>query len=259
MRSTFRPILMVLGLSAFALACNRGGGEPEDTPIVIEENEPIALGEPTEPTAEEVDVVDEPRVITRTVVVRERPAPTPTREQPRAEEPARPTRPSAIPSGVSIPISLLTNIDSQDNNVGDAWTGRVTRDVVVNGFVVIPGGSTVSGVITAMDEGDGDGVGSITLDARSVETVSGTRSLAASPAAVGQVYEDNSFPARETAIGAGAGAVVGAIVGGKKGAAIGAATGAAGGAAMGTARNQREVRAGAGTSFTVETQSPVDI
>ena len=211
MRFTLRPILMVLGLAAFALACNRGGGEPEDTPIVIEENEPIALGEPTAPTAEEVDIV-EPRVVTRTVVVRERPAPTPRREEPRNEEPARPTRPSAIPSGISIPISLLTNIDSQNNNVGDSWTGRVTRDVVVNGFVVIPGGSTVTGVITAMDEGDGDGVGSITLDARSVETVSGTRSIAASPAAVGQVYEDNSFPARETAIGAGAGAVLGGIV-----------------------------------------------
>lgn len=258
MRSTYRPFLIVLGLAAVALACNRGGGEPEDTPIVVEENEPITLGEPTSPTAEEVDVVDEPRVITRTVVVRERPAPT-RREQPRSEEPARPTRPSAIPSGISIPISLLTNIDSQDNNVGDSWTGRVTRDVVVNGFVVIPGGSTVTGVITAMDEGDGDGVGSITLDARSVETVSGTRSIAASPAAVGQVYEDNSFPARETAIGAGAGAVLGAIVGGKKGAAIGAAAGGAGGAAMGTARNQREVAAGAGTSFSVQTQSPVDL
>ncbi len=263
MRSLIRTILLGLMVApGLALACNRSGGEPEDAPIVVEENEPIALGEPVPATApEEVEVVPEPRVVTRTVVVRERPAPAPTqpREEPRAEEPARPTRPTAIPSGTSIPVSLLTQLDSEHNNVGDSWSGRVTRDVVVNGFVVIPGGSTVSGVITAIDEGDGDGVGSITLDARTVETVAGSRAIAASPAAVGEVYEDQGFPARETAIGAGAGAVLGGIVGGKKGAAIGAAAGGAGGAAMGAARNDREVRATAGTGFTVQVQSPVGL
>ena len=259
MRTMIRSSLIALAIPALALACSRGGAPEEDTPIVIEESEPIALGEPAAPTAEEVDIVEEPRVITRTVVVRERPAPARREEPERREEPARPTRPSAIPSGTSIPVSLLTGLDSERNNVGDAWSGRVTRDVVVNGFVVIPGGSTVSGVITAIDEGDGDGVGSITLDARSVTTVSGERALAASPAGIGEIYEDEGFPTRETAIGAGAGAVLGAVVGGKKGAAIGAAAGGAGGAAMGTARNDREVRASAGSVFTVQVQSPVSL
>jgi len=263
MRSVIRTSMLsmfVLGLSAFALAaCNRGADEAEDTPIVIEESEPIALGEPQEPGADEVEFVEEPRVITRTVVVRERPAPAPRPEQPRDEAPAAPSRPSAIPAGTGIPVSLLTQIDSQNDDVGATWTGRVTRDVVVNGFVVIPGGSTVTGVVTAIDEGDGDGVGSITLDARTVETVSGSRSLAGAPVGVGQVYEEGGFPARETAIGAGAGAVLGGIVGGKKGAVIGAAAGGAGGAAMGAARTDNEVMASAGTSFTIEVQSPVSL
>lgn len=264
MRTTIRSTMLSMilaGTSALAFAaCNRGADEPDDTPIVIEESEPIALGEPSEPTEDEVEFADEPQVITRTVVVRERPAPSAPRPvEPREEEPARPARPSSIPAGTAIPVSLLTEIDSQNDDVGATWTGRVTRDVVVNGFVVIPGGSTVTGVVTAIDEGDPDGVGSITLDARSVETVSGTSPLEGEPVGVGETFEDGGFPTRETAIGAGAGAVLGGIVGGKKGALIGAAAGGAGGAAMGTARNDYEVRAAAGTGFTIRVESPISI
>ena len=265
MRTSIRMLwisLFVVGLAGLA-ACSRSPNEAEDVPIVVEEGEPIALGEPEDPLAEEVDFVDEPRVITRTVVVRERPAPA---RRPVADDdedfddtPARPARVSAIPAGTSVPVTLLHQVDSEHNQVGETWTARVTRDVVVGGQVVIPGGSTVTGVVTAMDEGDPDGRGFITLDARSVETVGGTRSIAAAPVSVGHSYEDRGFPTRETAIGAGAGAALGAIVGGKKGAAIGAAAGGAGGAAMGTARNDYEVAVGAGTAFTVRLQDAVSL
>src|SRR5919106_1515737 len=72
-RWTWLP-LFVVGVTGLA-ACERGPDEAEDVPIVVEESEPIALGEPEEEGSEEVQLVDdeEPRVITRTVVVRERP------------------------------------------------------------------------------------------------------------------------------------------------------------------------------------------
>ena len=255
-------ILSAVGLALLA-ACERGPQDAEDVPIVVEEGEPIALTEPDEPAAEEVQLVDdEPRVITRTVVVRERPV---VRDAPREAvedgrfEPARPARVSAIPAGTAIPVTLLHQLDSENHEVGSGWSGRVTRDVVVGGQVVIPGGSTVSGVITAMDEGDPDGRGFITLDARSIDTAGGARDIAAAPVSVGQSYEEGGFPVKETAIGAGAGAVLGGIVGGKKGAAIGAAAGGAGGAAMGSARKDYEVAASAGTAFTVRLESPVSL
>lgn len=257
MRSTWTAALLVAGLAFTACGGGEGPAE-EELPIVVEESGPIALGEPDTTLSEpEVDVVEEqPRVVTRTVVVRERPRETPAerpREEP-AEEPrdVTPARPGAIPAGTHIPIEILARIDSEHNGVGDAWTGRVTRDVVVDGHVVVPAGAAVSGVVTAIDEGDdSDGRGSITLDARSIETVAGTRSIAAAPVAGGESYQDEGFPTRETAIGAGAGAAIGAIIGGKKGAAIGAAAGGAGGAAMGSARRDYEIALAAGSRMTI--------
>lgn len=250
---------LTLGLGL--LACDREAQE-EDLPIVVEEGGPIALGEPdTTPFEDEVQVVQEqPRVVTRTVYVRDRPAPAPAPAAEAPREDVSPPRASAIPAGTSVPLEILAQIDSEHHDVGDAWTGRVTRDIVVNGRVVIPAGAAISGVVSAINEGDDNGGnGFVTLDARSVETVEGTRSIAAAPVSAGASYREGGFPAKETAIGAGAGAAIGAIVGGKKGAAIGAAAGGAGGAAMGASRRDYEVAVAAGTVLTIRLESPVSL
>ncbi|HET9582392.1 MAG TPA: hypothetical protein VFP76_06210 [Gemmatimonadota bacterium] len=263
MQSTIRTWALLVTLGSFGFAAAGCGGEgeevDEDLPIVVEDGGPIALSDTMGPDADEIDVVEEqPRVVERTVIVRETP-----RSQPEVEQPApaaAPSRPSAIPAGTSIPFATMHQIDSEHNEVGSTWTGRVTRNVVVGGQVVIPAGATVSGVVTSMNEGDdNDGRGSITLEARSVETAYGTRSIAASPVSGGHSYADKGFPTKETGIGAGAGAVLGGIIGGKKGAAIGAAAGGAGGAAMGTARDDYEVALNAGSDMTVRLTSSVGL
>jgi len=263
MRSFNRSMIAVAVAALLAggvLAC-QGETAEEDTPIVVEEGGPIALGEslPSGPTEEEVQLAGEPRVVTRTVVVRERPEPARTSSpEPENREPVAPRRVSSIPLGTAVPVTILAQIDSEHNNVGDSWTGRVTRDVVVGGQVVIPAGAAVSGVVIGMDEGDqNEGNGSITLEARSIETTVGTRSIASAPVSGGHSYADQGFPAKETAIGAGAGAAIGAIVGGKKGAAIGAAAGGMGGAAMGSARADYEVAMPAGTDVTIRITTAV--
>ena len=263
MRSFNRSMIAVVVTALLAggvFAC-QGGTAEEDTPIVVEEGGPIALGEslPSGPTEEEIQLAEEPRVVTRTVVVRERPEPARTNSPDLEDrEPVAPARVRSIPSGTAVPVTLLAQIDSEHNEVGQSWTGRVTRDVVVGGQVVIPAGAAVSGIVIAMDEGDqNEGNGSITLDARSIETVAGTRSIASAPVSGGHSYADQGFPAKETAIGAGAGAAIGAIVGGKKGAAIGAAAGGMGGAAMGSARGDYEVAMPAGTDVTIRITSAV--
>lgn len=254
--------VLILALVAIPLGCNRGADEPEaDLPIVVEESGPVALGEPEPPTEAEIDIVEEPEtepeVVTRTVIVRERPRPEP---EPAAEpeEPAEPAMPTSIPTGTRIPIATVAQIDSEHNEVGEEWSATVTEDVVIDGHVVVPQGSTVRGVVTAMDEGDRTGgEGSITLEARSIDTVAGPRSLAARPVTGGHTYEDTGFPTKETGIGAGAGAVIGGIIGGKKGAVIGGAVGGAGGAAVGQGREDYEVVIDAGTPVVIVLSSPV--
>ena len=244
MRSFSRSMIAagVAALLAGAVMACQGESSEEDTPIVVEEGGPIALGEslPSGPTEEEVQLAEEPRVVTRTVVVRENPQPartTPT--TPREDrEPVAPARVSSIPAGTVVPVTLLAQIDSEHNEVGQSWTGRVTRDVVVGGQVVIPAGAAVSGVVIAMDEGDeSEGNGSITIEARSIETTAGTRSIASGPISGGHSYSDQGFPTKETAIGAAAGGM--------------------GGAAMGSARADYEVAMPAGTDFTIRISTAV--
>lgn len=260
-----RLVILTAGsIGIAALACGGEGADEvdDDLPIVVEDGGPIALGDSVGPTADEINVVEEqPRVVERTVVVRERPRAEPTPvEQPAPGVAPAPSRPNAIPAGTSLSFTTLHQVDSEHNDVGSTWTGRVTRNVVVGGQVVIPAGATVSGVVTAMNEGDDNGGnGSITLEARSVETSYGTRSIAASPVSGGHSYADTGFPTKETAIGAGAGAVLGGIIGGKKGAAIGAGVGGAGGAAMGQARDDYEVALNAGSDFTVRLSNSVSL
>lgn len=265
MRSILRSILSVLVIGAVGATLAACGGEDgteasdEEAPIVVEEGGPIALGDPGL-VEDEIDVVEEPepRVVERTVVVRERP-----RAEPRSEEPAReaprPAPVTAIPSGTNVPVTVMVRLDSENHDVGDTWSGRVARDVVVRDRVVIPAGAAVSGVITAIDEGDRSGNGSITLVARSIETAEGTRSVAAAPVSAGVMYEDEGFPTKETAIGAGAGAALGAIIGGKKGAAIGAGVGGAGGAVAGKQRNDQEVAIESGTTVTIRLDGDVPL
>jgi hypothetical protein len=269
---TFSHSMIAVGVAALlagSLGACQGETAEEDTPIVVEEGGPIALGEslPTGPTEAEVQLAEEPPVVTRTIVVREKPAPVrATTPEPEAREPedreepkpVAPVRVSTIPEGTSVPVTLLAQIDSEHNEVGNSWTGRVARDVVVGGQVVIPAGAAVSGVVTAMDEGDNNaGQGSITLEARSIETTEGTRQIASAPVSGGHSYADQGFPGKETAIGAGAGAAIGAIIGGGRGAAIGAATGGIGGAAVGSARPDYEVAMPAGTDITIRITTPV--
>jgi hypothetical protein len=137
---------------------------------------------------------------------------------------------------------------------------RVTRDVRVDGQVVIPAGAHAIGSVMLVERGGkikdrarlGIRFNTLVLpDATRLSLTTDT------------VYREGEAPSASSSakIGGGAigGAILGAILGGGKGAAIGSGIGAAGGTAATMAGDRHPVILPAGTPLTVRTQVPVSV
>lgn len=129
----------------------------------------------------------------------------------------------AVPAGTPLSIRLGATVSTETANAGDAVEGTVAKDVSVDGRVVIPAGSVVTGAIVREGEAT------------------------------------KSEDARKVGIGAGAGAVVGAILGGGKGAAKGAAVGAAGGTGVVLATRGEDVAIGKGEPVNTTLTAPITV
>jgi hypothetical protein len=131
-----------------------------------------------------------------------------------------------IPRGTDIPVTLDEDIAITRENIGDRFEGHVTRDVEVNGEVVLASGSPVE--VQLVESGERKDAASLRLDkvnvngdARSVET----------DVAEADTDERGLSKLEKTGVGAAAGAVVGAVTG--AGVLEGALVGAGGGLAWG--------------------------
>jgi hypothetical protein len=146
-----------------------------------------------------------------------------------------------VPAGTAIPVTLNDSVSSKDAKLGQKLSGSVSRDVTVNGRVVIPKGSNVSlSVASAQASGRLSTPAKLYLKIDSMD-VRG-KSYDVSARWVGRTGP--SHAKRDTiAIGGGtaAGAIIGAIAGGGKGAAIGAAAGAGAGTAGAALTGKKDI------------------
>ena len=165
-----------------------------------------------------------------------------------------------VPADSVIGLEIEHNISSETAQPEDRVDARVTRDVKIDGAVVIPAGSRVRGAVTRVETGGRfKERGRIEIrfhtlilpdgDTQSIET----DTLFREGEAVGR-----KTGARIGATAAG-GAIIGAIFGGEKGAAIGAAAGAGAGTAVTAAQKPSEARFRAGSVVTVRLTAPVSI
>ncbi len=164
-----------------------------------------------------------------------------------------------VPAGTSLPIRLAQSLSTEKNTAGDKFQATLDHDLVVDGKVVAPAGSTISGTITeAKRSGKVKGRAEMSL------TLTGL-------VAGGKTYpiRTNSWFSRAPATkkkdaawiggGAGAGALIGAIAGGKKGAAIGAAVGGGAGTTEVLLTRGKEVRLPAETRLTFRLQESIQL
>lgn len=131
-----------------------------------------------------------------------------------------------IPKGTDIPVTLDEDVPIESDRIGDTFEARVTRDVVVDGEVVIVAGSPAEVKLVKSEE-DADAA---TLRLSKVHVDGEMRRVSADNAKA-DTDRDGLRTREKTAVGAAAGAVVGAVTG--MSVLEGAIVGAGGGLAWG--------------------------
>ena len=154
-------------------------------------------------------------------------APAPAPVPPPA--PAPPPPPRIIPAGSSLSTRISSALSSKTSTAGDRFNGSLVNSVRLNGNVVIPAGSAVSGVVvTAHSAGKFKGAASLAVRLIAVN-VNGK----SYPISSNTISQETKGKGKRTGAmvggGAGGGALIGGLAGGGKGALIGGLVGAGAG------------------------------
>jgi hypothetical protein len=176
-------------------------------------------------------------------------------------EPTGPTeintsRRGLLPAGQELDVRLQTALSSETSTPEQRFEAVTAVDVTQDGALVIPAGSPVRGVVTAVKRpGRIDRVGELALSFDQI-TVRGRNYPIRAMAT--QVFESGGIrqEAGTAGIGAGAGAVIGGLLGGLKGAVLGAVIGA-GGAIVAT--EGKDVHLASGSIIRIRLDSPVTV
>ena len=164
-----------------------------------------------------------------------------------------------IPAGTSLPLALTTAVSSDSSAVEDAVAAELTRPITIDGRDVLPAGTRLTGIVTAVDDSDRvKGRASIAFRFTSLST-SGTQYDVQSAPVSHRAPATKGEDAVKIGIGAGAGAVIGGLLGGKDGAAKGAAVGGGAGTGVVLATKGREVRLGPGADVTTQLEAPLTL
>lgn len=139
-----------------------------------------------------------------------------------------PSPAGVIPVGQEIDVRLQSTLSSETSTVEQRFEATTVVDLMQDGRVMVPAGSTVRGIVSGVKRpGRVDREGSLTLSFDQI-VVRG-REYAIRGMAT-QVFESGGIreEAGTAGAGAGVGAVVGGLLGGVKGAVLGAVIGAGG-------------------------------
>jgi hypothetical protein len=207
---------------------------------------------PSAPTA--------PRLATRTerVAIRDHQALPPPPENV-APPPAPAFHDATIPAGADLPVRITESFDSATAQPGTPFSGVVTRPIIEDGYVAIPAGAAVSGVVSdAKDATHFKGSSMLALQLTSVRRHGDRINVSADPYVVeGKGRGTNT--AEKIGGGAAIGAVLGGIFGGGKGAAIGAGAGAGGGTILQGATRGQQVQIPSETVIRFRLTSPITV
>jgi hypothetical protein len=161
-----------------------------------------------------------------------------------------------VPAGTEFEVRLQNSLNSGTAVVEDRFEATSLSDVVVSGRVLIPAGSVLRGVVTAVEAGTRTNrTARMTVSFDQVSVYGRAYPMRGT---VTEAIEGEGIRGEvgRTGAGAGVGAVIGGILGGVKGAVLGAVIGGGGTIA---ATEGREVDLPQGTVLRVRLDSPLQV
>jgi hypothetical protein len=192
------------------------------------------------------------------------PAMTAAQESNPAPTPAAPAVPPApkkvtIPSGTTLAIRLVDEIDSETTQPGQTFKATLDSPLSVDGDVVVPAGYDVQGhIIDVKSAGKFAGKSELVLQLDRIMVGGKSYNIQTD-----QYRREGSSRGKNTAekVGAGAaiGAIIGGIAGGGKGAAIGAAAGGGVGGGVQAATKGQQIKLPTETVLNFTLQSSVNV
>src|SRR5882762_3021574 len=187
-----------------------------------------------------------------------RPAPVQSAVLP-APAPPPPPRKVTIPSGTTLAVRLVDELNSETAQPGQSFKATLESPIAVDGDVVIPAGYDVQGhVIDVKSAGKFAGKSELVLQLDRISVGGKAYNLQTD-----QYRREGSSRGKSTAtkVGAGAaiGAIIGGIAGGGKGAAIGAAAGGGLGGGVQAAGHGQQIKLPSETVLNFTLQSPLTV
>ena len=158
-----------------------------------------------------------------------------------ASPPPPPPKPLVVPAGTMLTIRTNHALGSKTSQTGGVFTGSLMTAITVDGEVVLPAGSEVTGIVKeAKKAGRFKGGAVLRLALQSVTINGHPYNVQAE-----EVAQTSTGKGKRTAGviagGTGIGAAIGGLAGGGKGAAIGALTGAAAGTIGAATTGKRDI------------------
>jgi hypothetical protein len=252
-----RRVLLISGAAVMLFAAIVGCTKKTDSTAMQSTNDSLLAANPVEQPQGTISPQTQYQNDQKPPQTSEAPPSTPVKHTKHSSAPKSTSTPREEPgvtlaAGTPIEATVATQLSSETAQVGSTWTGTVDKAVIVGDRVVIPEGSTVNGIVTAVQPAQKGSRASLDLEVRSVNVNGKTIDVEAPTESI----VAGSTRARNIggiAAGVGGGALIGKAVGGNKGALIGGLLGGAtaGGVVAKSKGYQVVVKEGTKLTFTV--------
>jgi hypothetical protein len=168
----------------------------------------------------------------------------------------QPIRRGEVPVGQELDVRLQTELNSDTAQVEDRFEATTVVDLSVDGEVLVPAGSTLRGIVVAVEEAgrlDRKARLSLSFDRITIGNRSYPIRASVTEAIEGGGYRED---AAKIGAGAGVGAIIGGILGGVKGALAGILIGGGG---MVAATEGQDIVLPPGTILRIRLDSPLQL